>query len=484
MSVAPEGAAATRVCYPRGVPGVVRSLVVFAVLAALLVLAGRADAAGKAGPAPARSKPDPDAAAQAALVAACKVEPDSALCREVRRLCAARLVRDVVVPTCRALDWYGDDVVREVTHLCPLWPDHPRCRAIRAACVTGQAAVLGARGEEACRVAAWAVGDPLGTASLPEGPGPAAPPDVPPGPPEADGGAAPDDDELTEDEVELVIDYCKSNAQDHRCTELRGACQLLDGNAAGPLVARTCRGLGYPMRGEPGAESPPDGAAPAADPAHGRAAIQSVTDRPRPPRPVAGQWIVGPVAGIADDARAFGDSGGLVGGALQTSTIGLTIPVAGTFDLLLAGTGEGGFAYRAALGVGVGGWVGDWLGLALTGGLGVEGVARGRVPFAAQVPARALAVANLSPRVATLAWVQAEWTFLSDDDDARVEGSPTFDFADGAQAGAMLILGGRRPANVPGPAGLGLGVILLEQHDARAVLFVLGLGFAQEAFNK
>src|SRR5437762_10153277 len=68
------------------------------------------------------------------LADGCHRDPDSALCREVRRLCATKAVRDDVVPACKELGWFGDTTYREITNLCPIDPSHADCQHVKGLC--------------------------------------------------------------------------------------------------------------------------------------------------------------------------------------------------------------------------------------------------------------------------------------------------------------------------------------------------------------
>jgi hypothetical protein len=91
----------------------------------------------------------------ARLVDGCRSDPRSALCREVRRLCATKAVRDDVVPACQELGWYGDSIYREIVNLCPLDPTHADCEDVKAKCEHSQADRIGEDGARICREMGW-----------------------------------------------------------------------------------------------------------------------------------------------------------------------------------------------------------------------------------------------------------------------------------------------------------------------------------------
>jgi len=91
----------------------------------------------------------------ARLVDGCRRDAQSSLCREVRRLCATKAVRDDVVPACKELGWYGDTVYREITNLCPIDPTHADCQNVKSLCESKRAASIGDDGEKICREMGW-----------------------------------------------------------------------------------------------------------------------------------------------------------------------------------------------------------------------------------------------------------------------------------------------------------------------------------------
>ena len=55
-----------------------------------------------------------------------------------------------------------------------------------------------------------------------------------------------DDEQITYEQAQEVIDYCKQNQGDQRCQELRGACAQLS-PTADKMVTHVCQSLGLPM---------------------------------------------------------------------------------------------------------------------------------------------------------------------------------------------------------------------------------------------
>jgi hypothetical protein len=411
-----------------------RPVVIVACLAGLAASDAQAKAPGM----------DPDR-----LAAFCASEPDGALCREVRRLCAAQTVRPAMVPACKTLGWYGDTTLRQVQHLCPTWPEHPRCAEIKAACTAGRAATLGPTGVDACRAAGWT--DEVINVQ--------EPPPI----------SGQDDDAITPEQADLVVSFCQESPNDQRCLDLRGACKDLPVRE-GELITGVCKRLGFPMHGAPGVVEP----------------VKPLAAFPRPV--VEGEAIaathiwMGYAAGKASDPVALGRSDWLGIVAVESTSIGLRgVPWAVAAHLHLGVTEEYDFYYRGDMQLGVG-VVGSGLELSLTSGAGVSGVADGHVPMAVHVPARLEIMAHLSPRVAALAWMQTDWLFA---DDVRASGSRFLDFADSGHAGLMLFFGHRRPMGGRHDGLLlSIGGIWLEQNDEHILLGFLGMGMSIEPFPR
>src|SRR5262245_43392861 len=89
------------------------------------------------------------------VLSSCKAEPESALCREVHRLCATGEVRPDVIPACKELGWYGDTQAARLVNLCPLDPTHDECVAMKTLCEEHRAEEAGLEGPGICRQLGW-----------------------------------------------------------------------------------------------------------------------------------------------------------------------------------------------------------------------------------------------------------------------------------------------------------------------------------------
>jgi hypothetical protein len=379
----------------------------------------------------------------ASIERVCKAERDSSLCKEVRRLCAAREVLPAMVPACKALGVWGDTPLVEVHELCTLEPDHPRCTEIKAACAADGGKGLGQDGPAACAAAGW------GPEPRADNQGPAA--------------ESPASEQVSPEQAEQVINYCRQNAADQRCLELRGACAQL-APSADPMVTRVCQSLGLPMSGHAGAPSlggPP------------LKTVQALISRQQ--RAFA-TGFMGVGLELGDD-EALGGARWALAMAAETVSFGPPhMPVGFTMQLHLGGTEDGGFLYRFDTLVGLA-YLGQHFGFSLNGGAGTSGIARDRLPMVLELPLRTSAQLIVSARLTVLGWAQVDWLFGSE---ARQDGSISFPFADAAQAGLCLFidLGWRPPGQTP--PRLVLGAIGFEALGGRAIMLTLGLGTAQE----
>jgi hypothetical protein len=356
------------------------------------------------------------------LVEGCKRDPQSALCREVRRLCATKAVRDEVVPACKELGWWGDTTYREITNLCPIDPTHADCQSTKAACESQRAASLGDDGEKICREMGW--GAYAYTNLAPEGNA---------GDGDANGAGG-------------------DGAGD-------GEGEANDGD--GEAEERAARGEGF-VDGHAGA-------APGAPSAAARLLL---------PTWAAGVEGLGVRLGFVDDAADLGDHDALYTAHLDATVLSFArLPVALGFvgDLGVAASSD--VAYQADLLLGLGRWWTPHLAAGVLGGAGVSGIGGGGAPFAIDLPVRLVGIAHAGDRVSVEGWAQLTW--FASTEASRGAGSPSVGFADAAELGGALVWGTRAAANGGFGAGLWLGGLYQEQNGTRIVSIMVGLGAAR-----
>jgi len=151
-------------------------------------------------------------------------------------------------------------------------------------------------------------------------------------------------------------------------------------------------------------------------------------------------------------------------------------PIAMDLDAVLGG--GSGFQYDLDLLLGPGWWFNHTVAAAAIGGVGIDGITGGTLPFALKAPVRLLLSLNLGAAVRVEARAGVNWLFATSD--RRKSGSEAVhSFADEMLVGGRIFIG-RRPATnaKDGPAQLALGFNYLETLGSRTLLFMVGLGGA------
>jgi hypothetical protein len=153
-------------------------------------------------------------------------------------------------------------------------------------------------------------------------------------------------------------------------------------------------------------------------------------------------------------------------------------PVALEMDLVLGG--GSGFYYDLDFLLGPGWWFNQTVAVAAVGGVGIDGITGGTMPFALKTPVRLSLAVNLGSLVRVEARAGVNWLFQTSD--RRQSGSKAIGgFADEMVAGGRIFVGRRGAANVKdGPGQLALGFTYLEMLGTRTLLFMIGFGAAED----
>jgi hypothetical protein len=155
---------------------------------------------------------------------------------------------------------------------------------------------------------------------------------------------------------------------------------------------------------------------------------------------------------------------------------GSNSPVAGDVDAAV-GVGHG-FHYDLDFVLGPGWWFNQTVAVAAIGGLGVDGITGGVLPFALKTPVRLVLALNLGAAVRVEARAGVNWVFQTSD--RRKHGSEAVRaFADEMDAGGRIFIGRRPGTNARrNPRQLLLGFSYLETLGTRTLLFMVGYGGA------
>jgi hypothetical protein len=282
-----------------------------------------------------------------------------------------------------------------------------------------------------------------------------------------------DDKPLTQDDLDKLVAYCRTNAQDASCQKVHAACANPGTNQQ---LVYVCNQLGW----SGGGGFPSGGGGNSAWPGGGTGGtIQAPAKKPTV---VAGLVHIDFRMGFVDDETKYANAKQTYSAFMQSTLFGFDKDAIGAgFEADLGSTSDGGFLYRADLMGGLGKWVGSHAAVGLFGGVGVNGITGGRVPFALDVPVRLVAAAHVGDRLTLMLWGQTEWNFLTKK--VRQHGSPTISFADAVQAGATIVLGRRSAANEKLGTGWSVGGLYQEQDGAKIASFMIGFGQAQNPWN-
>ena len=157
-------------------------------------------------------------------------------------------------------------------------------------------------------------------------------------------------------------------------------------------------------------------------------------------------------------------------------------PLALEMDLVLGGGlgGGSGFYYDLDLLLGPGWWFNQTVALTAVGGVGIDGITGGTMPFALKTPVRLSLSVNLGSLVRVEARAGVNWLFQTSN--RRQSGSKAIGgFADEMVAGGRILIGRRAAANAKdGPEQVVLGFTYLEMLGTRTLLFMVGLGAAED----
>lgn len=358
----------------------------------------------------------------ARLVDGCRRDAQSSLCREVRRLCATKAVRDDVVPACKELGWYGDTVYREITNLCPIDPTHADCQNVKSLCESKRAASIGDDGEKICREMGW--GEYAYT--------------------HLDGASDADDDGEGDDDgaggvVGGVVGGEEAGGE--------------GGAPAAPAPAPAGTSLEYRHSWTAGMEGFGVRVGLVEDPERLGRNDSFFTVR-----------LEGTFLSFTRVPLAFmfvSELGAArLGGAVYRADALFGWARWWTPHLatgVLAGAGVSGISDDGGEGTGV--------------------------PFAVDLPLRLVGVAHAGDRVAVAGWAQVEWYAATSE--SRRSGSPSLGFVDAAELGAALVWTGPRiAANAGLGTGLWLGGIVQEQNGTRILSIMIGLGGAKNPWNQ
>jgi hypothetical protein len=403
----------------------------------------------------------------ARLVETCRAAPDGPLCREVRRACALRTVRDEVVPVCRELGWWGDSLYRQIVNLCPIEPDHPSCQAMRKTCHQGGARAAGEQGQ-ICKEMGWI--------DLSDGPGGGGGGGLPGGVRLGGGagGGGGDDAPLTREQADQVVQFCTLHPEAQPCQTLFQMCAHV--GPGGPEDVRyTCAELARAGLVPGVAPGGGGGSSVVAGSPSGSAAPYDAG----PPERGIGLVSLDFRLGFFDDgeleAAQVVDAERMYGAWVQATRLGWKGHlVGGTAEVEIGATSAGDVAYRALGLLGAGAWLGDRFSLVLLGGAGAGGI-DDRVPVRLVVPVRLQGFAYLGDRATVTAWTGVGWSFALEDGAADPPG--VLGSVDVVEAGLVLLWGARSPG-VGGASAWSLGAVARGADGVHTFSLLIGFGQA------